>query len=228
VLREAEPILLSLPSCPGAFKVLGMHFRCYRMRVICEECGSSCPVDQPALAVRCTACGSDQQLPADFLRDQVFGLTLKQILPLAPGEDRPLLLFGGGHQFFGMQSLRSPTCNACATPTDLAQLPLGSTGQAPCRGCGAMMATYPAPAWLRSLGQHALQVFFPLVVETPRSLRPITLGCPECGAKLKVGHGDRRIVTCGYCDTDIFLPEEVWRTFHPVRKRASWFVWFEK
>jgi DNA-directed RNA polymerase subunit RPC12/RpoP len=207
-----------------------MHFCSYRIRVVCDECGSNVSLDQPAKTVRCSACGEEQSVDAEFQQEL---LTFEYALGdpkvrtfLEGGGMYEALQFGSGGQLFAKRGMRPPTCNTCETPTDLARLPLGTNAEHPCARCGTIMATRPADPWLLSIAPTAVQVFIPRAPAAASADRPITLGCPECGAKLKVTATDRRIVTCTFCNTDVFLPEEVWRTFHPVRKRPTFYVFF--
>lgn len=205
---------------------MSVNFRSYRMRIVCEECGSSCPVNHPVTEITCTACGHLQPLPVDYLREHIFGLTLRRLLPLEPGTQRPLYFLGNAMQFSGSVALAYPSCHVCSATADLSRVPPGTTADIPCLQCGALLGTYPPPAWMLAMNRSIVQIFVPRPRATASNARPIALACPECGAKLRVSPEDRRLVPCKFCETDVFLPEEVWRAFHPVQRRTAWFVCF--
>lgn len=38
--------------------------------------------------------------------------------------------------------------------------------------------------------------------------------------------GAKRIVHCGFCDSDIYLPDDLWLHFNPAIRRARWWMLF--
>ena len=53
--------------------------------------------------------------------------------------------------------------------------------------------------------------------------RAMMFSCLSCGAGLKAD-GTDRVVACRYCNTDNFLPEELWRRLHPVPKPKIFYM----
>jgi predicted RNA-binding Zn-ribbon protein involved in translation (DUF1610 family) len=95
------------------------------------------------------------------------------------------------------------------------------------------MPTFPTPPWLQELHPKAVQLFNAARDETVLAApvtspanRPVSFGCPDCGANLKITMESPRILECQFCKTDLFLPDPLWRALHPVRKRATWYVAF--
>ena len=39
--------------------------------------------------------------------------------------------------------------------------------------------------------------------------------------------GEDRIVICEYCETNVYLPDDLWLRLHPAKKKNRWFVGME-
>lgn len=135
-------------------------------------------------------------------------------------------------QFNARIGPQDPKCTACQSKLDLAAYKPGMTGELTCT-CGKTMPTEPTPEWVRAFDPKAVQLFnvapqasgaAPVVATA--AAKPVSFGCPECGANLKVTADSPRVLECQYCKTDLFLPDALWRALHPVRKRGAWYVQF--
>jgi|GEM_PF-1450325 len=63
-------------------------------------------------------------------------------------------------------------------------------------------------------------------VQTRNSRCPVAFHCPQCGGSLVVS-GDNRCEKCSYCGTIVYLPDDLWRTLHPVIKKKTWFLLYD-
>lgn len=50
------------------------------------------------------------------------------------------------------------------------------------------------------------------------------MGCPKCSASLDITADSQRTVACKYCETDIYLPDDLWLRLHPVKKAERWYI----
>ncbi len=50
----------------------------------------------------------------------------------------------------------------------------------------------------------------------------IVMSCPQCSASLSITAESQRTTTCGYCNASVYLPDDLWRQLHPVRKATRW------
>ena len=120
-----------------------------------------------------------------------------------------------------------PRCPACdAAFTGLSEPAVGEVGAVSCPSCDAEYPVDRAPRHLQS--RNIKQVF---LASPPRDdpaadrneTRPVLLGCLGCGARLTITADMPRVVRCGYCESDSFVPPDVWIRLHPVRvRRAFW------
>ena len=126
---------------------------------------------------------------------------------------------------------QAPLCGKCQAPLELG----GALG----RGVGSSIACAKCgeKALLRSLqpdltGMSVLAVGedpdqLPSGLDGPRppaAAEPVRFPCPACGASLPVD-GSKRTVGCEFCHTQAFLPDELWRRFHPVKVIRRWHLW---
>jgi hypothetical protein len=59
------------------------------------------------------------------------------------------------------------------------------------------------------------------------SSRPIVMSCPNCAGALSISAASERIMNCGFCSTEVYVPDAVWKRLHPVGETEEWFAGFE-
>jgi hypothetical protein len=131
-----------------------------------------------------------------------------------------------------------PACGACGTLVALETLPLGMDGKASCGRCSAEVTTYPAPSWLgeelpslRQIYGAEREVTSAHGMPAPRTSAArgddaVILSCPNCGGSLRVTGETQRTTPCTYCQTNVFLPDDLWRRLHPVKTVRAWSIAF--
>jgi len=73
---------------------------------------------------------------------------------------------------------------------------------------------------LRLLVNALMSAEEPSREETPEL---VYLSCPSCAASLEVD-GKSRITGFNYCGNDVYLPDSVWRKFHPAGRKRRCFL----
>ncbi|MCD4702148.1 MAG: hypothetical protein K8S24_09870 [Candidatus Aegiribacteria sp.] len=210
------------------------RYGCFEIRTTCSSCGSPLPINGPFTRFSCMACFEDISIPqdriADFLNDfeeECEGLT--------KGQGRGgTLMCGGGTFKYGYWKLE-PRCSSCKTPLEIPEVQDKSIIR--CSECAAEYHVFPAPDWLKKLAPSAR---FCCTKEPPPenrddkcveidedSTKPIVMSCPQCAGALSVSARSERIMECSYCNSEVYVPDAVWKRLHPVRKSEEWFVCFE-
>ncbi len=209
--------------------------QCVRVMLLrkCDECGNDYPVNGMVESVRCTRCGDDQRAPKAFWGGYL-GDDVKEAR--SPGGASGGNVLAGRHgactrQLWGIP----PLCRKCA-----ALLPWGAVLEAwnraaggtpsavACAACGETHRARLPPSWAPEV--------FPgiglLVSETATDPatgseppRPVVFKCPSCMASLKID-GVRRIIHCTFCDSDVYLPDDLWLHFNPATRRGRWWMLF--
>jgi LSD1 subclass zinc finger protein len=122
------------------------------------------------------------------------------------------------------------TCGA-ALPDEIVQF--AERGFAMCGACGKRTSVRPPPAELAPLvrgatfviGENLAQLAGAVAQDAPKSREPVVLNCTNCRAPLQLDGANRR-VRCQYCNTDLYLPDEVWLKLHPIAAvQRFYLVW---
>lgn len=86
--------------------------------------------------------------------------------------------------------------------------------------------TEPAPRWLTEL-VPSLDAITTTAAEPPAPLtEPVVMQCPTCSAGLNIDASRERTTTCEYCQASVWLPDGLWRKFHPVEQARWWSLRF--
>jgi hypothetical protein len=209
-----------------------MGFVVFKLRMDCDECGSVVFLDGPALTSICSACKATLDFSADewktLLKD---GDT--HYYDVLPNKSCRGTVMSAGRRYVYYYAIDVPRCPSCKVELDLCGFDLGSDCDISCKSCGATTSTFPAPEWLRPVLPRAQQIFCAvregasetLPPDSP-ALKPVMLSCLTCGGGLQISHQSNRITLCAYCDSEIYVPDAVWRHMHPIRKRVPWYVFF--
>ncbi len=127
---------------------------------------------------------------------------------------------------YAMNKNHPPICNCGEVLDEVSQIASGTDGAFHCPACGLKHETFPAPRFVRG---SAVQVFLAVrenqqaTVSVPDA-KPVLFACPNCGANLHIDSEAKRIVTCQYCECDVFLPADLWHRLHPVRRRRAFWI----
>jgi hypothetical protein len=189
----------------------------------CDHCALPIPINGPSNLLRCLSCKRETPIPHFF-----------EVMSLAAIRCKAL----GEYQYAWFDD-PSPECARCGKGVSIAPhlAKEGATTSLPCEGCGAPMATFPAPSWLKAHFPNALQVFggdvemaneqggLDLHVNQAET-KPIAMACPKCGGGLTIGSDTARTIPCQYCSTSVFIPEALWKELHPVKTMLRWTLTF--
>jgi len=131
-------------------------------------------------------------------------------------------------------------CHGCGASIDIRALPLGEERVTPCPKCGAPIVSYPPPAWLKNelpgllmiIGGERDPADVPAggeaqAVAVPKAKSPVVLACPSCKASLKVDSETARTTMCQFCNESVYLPDDLWRVLHPVRRAEGWSIVYD-
>lgn len=210
------------------------RYGCFEIRTTCGSCGSPLPINGPFTRYSCTSCFEDVSIPqdriADFLNDfeeEYEGFTEGQ------GSGGTIMCGSGTYKYSHWRL--APRCSSCKTPLVIPEVSGRSILK--CAKCAAEYHIFPAPDWLSNEVPSARFFItqqpppggndgFALKIDED-STKPVVMSCPQCAGALSVSAGSERIMECGYCSSEVYVPDAVWKRLHPVRKTEEWFVCFD-
>ncbi|MCK5785083.1 MAG: hypothetical protein KAH54_00845 [Candidatus Sabulitectum sp.] len=210
------------------------RYGCFEIRTSCRSCGHSIPINGPFRRLSCTACFEDMVLSperiADFLNDFE-----EEYEGLADRQGQGGTLMSGSGTFKYSYWRLKPRCSSCKAVLPLTEEPGSSSVK--CTECGSVYYIFPVPEWLGKLVPSARLCFTQQpppenndsagLKVNENSQKPVVMACPQCAAALSVSSGSERIMNCSYCNSEIYVPDAVWKRLYPVRKSEEWFVSFE-
>lgn len=221
---------------PGARATVARMWAALKVRIDCPECGEAVFIDAPHPTVHCASCRVEVELRSDgaSLWPWVIHNALRSEGREGKFANDNLLNTGAVVPFVYLASHRGmlPTCSDCNAPMpELQSVAHGTTGDVSCPGCGAKHPTWPAAYKDADGDETSFQVFMAPPLGTQASpppaavpVKPVLFGCPNCGSNLPIGSEASRVTTCQYCDTDAYLPAEIWNRLHPVRRRRVFWI----
>jgi predicted RNA-binding Zn-ribbon protein involved in translation (DUF1610 family) len=226
--RTGDPIAL-VGSAGESVGYEPDRIECARLQLLneCTECGNAYPINGLVKRARCTRCGDLQAVPSSFWKEDVAEALEFARVPGARGGG--VTLGGPSIECRGLP----PLCRKCFTLIDMDALSKvwheasdETRAQLHCGQCGEPHSARRPPEWAKELIEDSVFVFGEVTGEPgPEGPKPVIFKCPSCLASLEI-IGEKRIVRCKYCESDVYLPDDLWLHFNPAAKRAFWWILF--
>ena len=209
-----------------------MQYFVFKLLLSCGECGARFPLEGPALTATCTSCHSTIEVTTKQWKP-IFELYRDAAeFQLTEGKTRGSALVNGEQQIWIRWGPARPSCVACHQPLPVDAVPPGGDGKLACT-CGESVETFPPPKWLSDIVPEIVQLFgarregapsAATAVAVAAGAKPVLFNCPRCGAGLDIAAESPRILTCQYCESDLYLPDPLWHALHPVKKRTPFWI----
>ena len=193
----------------------------------CPKCDNPMPLNGPIETAHCEHCLSDTEIPNEYWTD-----ILRELFDeLRKGMEEGT---GSGSTIFGMFNTSlvtarfDPYCYECKTGFEVDET-VSKPYKHNCEKCRNVIEVRPGPDWLN-------EAFPPGTILIAADMRegggepaaasePIAFVCPQCGGALIVD-GTERVLPCEFCGIKVYLPDDLWRRMHPVKKKERWWVGF--
>ena len=197
------------------------------MTIKCPECDASVHIDGPYRKVFCRTCQSDIEFPEEVWGDLV-GDIKENIAELEPGEGSNSNIFGHFNMTMTYGNL-APYCSKCKRKFVIEE-DYNGTDKLTCPDCATEKPAFTAPQWLKKAikGAALIAGAWPDLNDDEHKTvsEPVAFSCPQCAGSLMID-GKERLVKCQYCDTRVYLPDDLWLQLHPAKKKTRWFIGFE-
>ncbi len=206
---------------------MALEYVMYEMSIDCPGCGAPVHVNGPFRSVTCARCSTETPLGDDFWEDILKDSREAVLEELEEGEGTKSTIFGSLSCSMLYGDL-VPYCRQCKRDFDI-DADMSEGGVLVCPSCDIAVPVTDPPEWVRSMLKGAEQVVGaerPGSEEPEEASEPVALFCPQCAGSLMVD-GTDRLVKCEYCDTSIYLPDDLWFRLHPVKVKTRWFIGFQ-
>lgn len=212
-----------------------MYGICIELKTSCSHC--SAPLMLNALTEKfiCPSCNNENTF--SFERWQ--GLLedpLNDVHEFKLGEGQPSTIMSGDYNFNLMYGRQDPRCSKCKQNIDLTKLEeYSSAGHAKCSKCSNLIyvrkpneglkAVLPRITYLAGEDEDLISMKKPDGAVS-LSGKPVLFTCPSCAGSLEID-GSERMLTCKYCSSQIYLPDDLWFRLHPSDTVMRWYVVYE-
>jgi len=92
-----------------------------------------------------------------------------------------------------------------------------------CGECGEGQLVRTPPQWALGVQPDLALLVGEVGASALDAPKPVVFACPSCSASLNVD-GQKRIVRCRFCESDVYLPDDLWIHVNPAAKRARWWM----
>jgi hypothetical protein len=204
------------------------------LRADCQKCGQPVHVNALVEEVQCKGCHAPLRLSWERWK----GL-LEDAFDEVPDYE---IGRGGRSQSFSGEGNTNllyvhfdPYCFDCKEDFDMSEVAAAGKDEVECKKCHKHWHVRPLPAELESQfpGVELLLAEDETLLpggdahagEAPNGGKPIVFQCPSCSGALRVDGSDR-VIDCEFCNSSVYLPDDLWFRLHPRDTVRRWFLWW--
>lgn len=209
---------------------------CVEIKTSCSHCGNALPLNALEEKIFCNSCQQMNDFPYELWKKSILDSALNEYSDLKEGEGQTQTVMTGASNFNIMYGVQKPRCQKCKTPVapehffDYAQ-----AGSKICEKCSNVISVRKLPDELMNTFEGISFIIGEdpdmfnhneAGIKTPNAVKPILFTCPSCAGNLKVD-GTSRVINCSYCNSEIYLPDDLWLRLHPVKTVERWYMVFD-
>jgi hypothetical protein len=209
---------------------------CVEIKTACKSCGNSLSLNALTENVLCNACQNINHFPYESWKSSILESALKEYSDLKEGEGQTQTVMTGQYTFQIMYGVQNPRCAKCKTYIDPAHLTdYAKAGSTKCSKCSNIISIRALPGELKEIFEGVSFIagededMFNTNkegIKTPNAGKPVLFTCPSCAGNLEVD-GTDRMITCKFCNSQIYLPDDLWLRIHPVKTVERWYLVFD-
>ncbi len=182
--------------------------------------------------ILCPSCNKYSEFPMETWQG-LLDDAMKEAPKFKLGEGQPSTIMRGENTYSLMYGRQDPRCSKCKTGIDLERLEeFSSNGSAVCTKCSNKVFVRKAPAFVAEsfsevkylAGENSnLLSRNEKPASLPNSAKPVLFTCPSCAGNLEIDGSDR-MITCKFCESQIYLPDDLWFRLHPAESVERWYM----
>src|SRR4030095_14741445 len=161
----------------------------------------------------------------------------EKIKDFNPGEGQPSTIMSGEYTYSMLFGRQEPRCRNCKQNIDASKIEeYTAKNDITCTKCSSHIYVRKPSAGITGIfpeikylvGENADQISVNRPQEKlPDSAKPVLFICPSCAGSLEID-GTDRMITCKYCNSQIYLPDDLWFRLHPASSVDRWYMWLDE
>lgn len=208
-----------------------MQSYCFEIKSTCKNCGNPVSINAFVNDIYCDSCNNKNEIPGQNWKSIVSD-NIKEARKFKEGEGQNSKTFTGEFEFSLLYGKQKARCSKCKTtiPEDVFNSFEGENYT--CTKCSNLISVrkpdefnlkvLPAASYI--VGEDTNQFNAKAEgIKKPDEIKPVLFNCPSCAANLEVD-GSSRMITCKFCNSKVYLPDDLWHELHPVRTVNRWYV----
>ncbi|MCX6163283.1 MAG: hypothetical protein NTU73_00195 [Ignavibacteriae bacterium] len=208
-----------------------MKSYCFEIKTTCKNCGNPISINAFVNEIFCESCNGKNIFTQKLWKSIVME-NINEAEDFQDGEGQNSKTFTGEYEFsllFGKQKAR---CSKCKTTIPEDVLESFNKDNYTCPQCNNNISvripdkfiSQIVPAAKLIVGEDANQFKTEITeFKKPEDIKPVIFTCPACAANLEVD-GSKRMINCKFCDSKVYLPDDLWHELHPVKTVNRWYV----
>jgi hypothetical protein len=208
---------------------------CFEIKTTCKYCEHPLMLNAYVEEIICSACNKTNSFSSDSWKNLLED-TFEGIDKLTPGEGQTTTSLGGEYNYNLIYGRQEPRCGNCKQSIDVSKIEEYSLSDGvKCLKCSHeifirkpvefISKAFPLIKYL--VGEDAdLISEHPTTEPLPQSVKPVLFTCPSCGGNLEID-GKNRMLTCKFCSSQIYLPDDLWFRLHPSKEVQRWYVLYD-
>ncbi len=185
--------------------------------------------------ILCSSCNKTNTFSAETW-EGLLDDAVKEAPKFKIGEGQPSTVFRGEYNYNLVYGRQEPRCGKCKEGIDVSKIEEYSAQHSvTCAKCSnnifvrkpSQLVTKCFVGVKYLVGEDDDQLSVNKSGNAPASSKPILFTCPSCAGNLKID-GSNRMVDCQFCDSQIYLPDDLWFRLHPPKTVERWYMLLDK
>lgn len=208
---------------------------CFELKTTCKHCSSPIMINAFTDKILCPSCNKYNNFSQENLKNLLED-ALKEAPDFKPGEGQPSTIMQGEYTYHLTYGRQDPRCGKCKTPLDMTKLEeYTAAGKAICSKCSneifvrkpseLVSSCFMQVKYLAGEDDDQLK-FNPEPGKVPAASKPVLFTCPSCAGNLEIDGSDR-MISCKFCNSQIYLPDDLWFRLHPAKEVSRWYIVIE-
>ena len=209
------------------------NFAIVEVTLVCSKCSKAIFINGPVQRALCSSCQHEHTIPPNLWRTILSDIDwICKESPKGKGK-KSEYTSPGGLDVNWLSGNLMPYCTSCKTDfPPLEENLRKDEWNITCETCNTDTPVQSPYNWVTDL-MPRIGLIINADIDEPDgvpeipAMEPVLFACPGCSGNLEID-GTDRLIKCKYCNSNLYLPDDLWLRFHPAKKVRRWAIGFEK